>query len=103
MGWVYWLGSVTLAPVETEAALQYADKYINEGLGFHLVHEVAGQTVLTSAGYGVAAVLMLAFTVINLYGAKRLSNQHQCGVAGLFAPLGFVARMRASGDEELPA
>ena len=23
MGWVYWLGSVTLAPVETEAALQY--------------------------------------------------------------------------------
>jgi amino acid transporter len=74
MGWVYWLGSVTLAPVETEAALQYADKYVDEGIGFHLVHEVAGQTVLTGAGYGVAAVLMLAFTVINLYGAKRLSN-----------------------------
>jgi amino acid transporter len=73
MGWVYWLGSVTLAPVETEAALQYADKYVNEGVGFHLVHEVSGQTVLTGAGYAVAAVLMLAFTVINLYGAKRLS------------------------------
>ncbi len=43
MGWVYWLGSVTLAPVETEAALQYADKYVNEGLGFHVVHEMAGR------------------------------------------------------------
>ncbi len=74
MGWVYWLGSVTLAPVETEAALQYADKYVNEGVGFHLVHEVSGQTVLTAPGYAVAAVLMLAFTVINLYGAKRLST-----------------------------
>ncbi|MHB8240726.1 MAG: APC family permease [Solirubrobacteraceae bacterium] len=74
MGWVYWLGSVTLAPVETEAALQYADKYIDEGLGFHLVHEVSGQTVLTAGGYVVAAVLMLAFTVINLYGARRLST-----------------------------
>jgi amino acid transporter len=74
MGWVYWLGSVTLAPVETEAALQYANKYVNEGLGFHLVHEVGSQTVLTGAGYAVAAVLMLVFTAINLYGAKRLSE-----------------------------
>ena len=38
MGWVYWLGSVTLAPVETEAALQYGDKWVNEAVGFHLVH-----------------------------------------------------------------
>src|ERR1700748_450360 len=38
MGWVYWLGSVTLAPVETEAALQYATKYVNEAIGINLVH-----------------------------------------------------------------
>ncbi len=25
MGWIYYLGSVTLAPVEDEAAIQYAD------------------------------------------------------------------------------
>ncbi len=74
MGWIYWLGSVTLAPVETEAALQYADKYVNEGVGFHVVHETGGQTVLTAPGYAVAAVLMLGFTVINLYGARRLSE-----------------------------
>jgi amino acid transporter len=74
MGWVYWLGSVTLAPVETEAALRYADKYVNQGLGFHVEHMSGGQVVLTAAGYGVAALLMLAFTVINLYGARRLSE-----------------------------
>ena len=74
MGWIYWLGSVTLAPVETEAALQYANKYVNEGLGFHLVHEVSGQAVLTAPGYAVAALLMLAFTAINLYGVRRLSE-----------------------------
>jgi amino acid transporter len=75
MGWIYWLGSVTLAPVETEAALQYADKYVNEGLGFHVVHQVNGKAVILSApGYAVAAVLMLAFTVVNLYGARRLSR-----------------------------
>src|ERR1700760_266318 len=62
MGWVYWLGAVTLAPVETEAALQYGDKWINQWLGFHLVHSSGGQIVLTGAGYGVAAVLMLLFT-----------------------------------------
>jgi amino acid transporter len=74
MGWTYWLGSVTLAPVETEAALQYADKYVNQGLGFHVVHMSGGQTVLTAAGYAVATILMLAFTVVNLYGARRLSR-----------------------------
>jgi amino acid transporter len=74
MGWTYWLGSVTLAPVETEAALQYADKYVNQGVGFHVVHQSAGQTVLTAGGYAVAAILMLAFTAVNLYGARRLSQ-----------------------------
>jgi amino acid transporter len=74
MGWTYWLGSVTLAPVETEAALQYADKYVNQGLGFHVVHQAGGQTVLTAPGYAVAAVLMAAFTIVNLYGARRLAR-----------------------------
>ncbi|HEY3726816.1 MAG TPA: APC family permease [Solirubrobacteraceae bacterium] len=75
-GWIYWLGSVTLAPVETEAALQYGDKWINQWFGFHLVHTSAGQVVLTGAGYAVAAVLMLIFTAINLWGVRRLSDSN---------------------------
>jgi len=74
MGWVYWLGSVTLAPVEVEAALQYATKYVNEAVGINLVHSSGGAEVLTAAGYGAAAILMLLFTVLNLYGVSRLAK-----------------------------
>jgi amino acid transporter len=74
MGWIYWLGAVTLAPVEVEAALQYSTKYTDKWFGFNVVHEVAGQTVLTGAGYAVAAVLMLLFTLLNLWGVSRLAK-----------------------------
>jgi amino acid transporter len=74
MGWVYWLGAVTLAPVEVEAALQYSTKYTDQWFGFHVVHQVSGQTVLTGPGYAVAAVLMALFTVLNLWGVSRLAK-----------------------------
>jgi amino acid transporter len=67
---------VTLAPVETEAALQYGDKWVNQWFGFHLVHEASGQVVLTGGGYAVAAVLMALFTVINLWGVRKLSDSN---------------------------
>jgi amino acid transporter len=74
MGWIYWLGSVTLAPVEVEAALQYATKYVNEWVGINLVHSSGGTEVLTAAGFGAAAILMALFTVLNLYGVSRLTR-----------------------------
>jgi amino acid transporter len=74
MGWIYWLGAVTLAPVEVEAALQYSTKYTDKWFGFNVVHEVGGQIVLTGAGYAVAAVLMLLFTLLNLWGVSRLAR-----------------------------
>jgi amino acid transporter len=74
MGWIYWLGSVTLAPVETEAALQYATKYVNEWIGINLVHSSGGTEVLTGYGYAAAAILMALFTVLNLYGVSRLAR-----------------------------
>jgi amino acid transporter len=74
MGWIYWLGSVTLAPVETEAALQYATKYVNDWIGINLVHSSGGTDVLTAWGYLAAAILMLLFTILNLYGVSRLTR-----------------------------
>ena len=74
MGWIYYLGSVTLAPVEVEAAIQYADKWINEGFGFHVMHQMGKSVILTAPGYAVAAVLMLLFTAVNLWGVSRLSR-----------------------------
>ena len=74
MGWIYYLGSVTLAPVEVEAAIQYADKWIHEAFGFHVMHLAGKSVILNGPGYAVAAVLMLLFTLINLWGVSRLSR-----------------------------
>ena len=74
MGWIYYLGSVTLAPVEVEAAIQYADKWIHEAFGFHVMHLVGKSVILNAPGYAVAAVLMLMFTALNLWGVSRLSR-----------------------------
>jgi amino acid transporter len=74
MGWIYYLGSVTLAPVEVEAAIQYADKWIHDGFGFHVMHLVGKSVILNGAGYAVAAALMVIFTLINLWGVSRLSQ-----------------------------
>lgn len=74
MGWIYYLGSVTLAPVEVEAAIQYADKWIHEEFGFHVMHLAGKSVILNGPGYAVAAVLMLLFTLINLWGVQRLSR-----------------------------
>jgi amino acid transporter len=63
--------------VETEAALQYGDKWWHEAFSFHLVQSTASKTpVLTGGGYAVAAVLMLIFTAINLWGVRRLSESN---------------------------
>jgi len=74
MGWIYYLGSVTLAPIEVEAAIQYADKWLHEAFGFHVMHLVGTSVILNGAGYAVAAVLMIIFTLINLWGVSRLSR-----------------------------
>ncbi len=65
-GWITWLAAASVAPIEVEAALQYATNYLP-----WLEHLSADKTpVLTPAGYGVAAGLMLLFCAINLYGVR---------------------------------
>src|SRR5213079_1429737 len=68
-GWFAFLGAVTTAPIEVEAALQYASNYIS-GLT-----TTSGDTVvLTATGYVVAAALMLLFSAINVMGVRWLSE-----------------------------
>ncbi len=65
-GWITWLAAASVAPIEVEAALQYATNYLP-----WLTALATDQTpVLTGPGYGVAAALMLVFCVINLYGVR---------------------------------
>ncbi|GAA1765419.1 APC family permease [Nocardioides hankookensis] len=74
-GWITWVAVATTAPIEVEAALQYATKYAP----FTREHMVDGEVVhtLTGLGYASAVVLMAVFVVINYYGIKwfaRINN-----------------------------
>ncbi len=67
-GWITWVAVATTAPIEVEAALQYATKYAP----FTEAHKVNGSTVhtLTALGYGTAVVLMAVFVVVNYFGIR---------------------------------
>ncbi|MES1247832.1 MAG: APC family permease [Actinomycetota bacterium] len=68
-GWLWWIGAVTLAPIEIEATLQYFTHYVS-----WLTTTSGGETVLTAQGYAVAIVLMAVFTVINILGVRWLAQ-----------------------------
>jgi hypothetical protein len=65
-GWFAFLGAVTTAPIEVEAALQYSTNYVHG-----LTRLSGGTPVLTATGYVFAAGLMLLFSVINVMGVAR--------------------------------
>jgi amino acid transporter len=75
-GWFAFLGAVTTAPIEVEAALQYATNYAS---GLTTISS-AGLPILTVLGYGVAGVLMLIFSAINIMGVKWLSETNKIAV-----------------------
>jgi amino acid transporter len=75
-GWFAFIGAVTTAPIEVEAALQYAHKYV-PGL---TSTTAAGSIVVTPSGYVVAGVLMLLFSFINVMGVKWLSETNKIAV-----------------------
>ena len=72
-GWAAWLQAVTIAPIEVEASIQYLSN--TSWSKEHLVMLKSNGT-LNFTGLIVASVLMLLFTVINLLGAKLLSDSN---------------------------
>lgn len=77
-GWMAWLGSVTLAPIEVEAALQYLSNKIPDLI--RLAGAPPGTPVLTGWGLVAAAVLMLGFTLVNILGVRWLSETNKAAV-----------------------
>lgn len=72
MGWITWLATVSVAPVEVQAVTQYATNYLP-----WLQVQANGTPVLTNPGLGVAIALMAVFTVINFLGVRwfaRINN-----------------------------
>lgn len=76
MGWITWLAAASVAPVEVEAALNYASNNIG-GLA-HLSAAAGDNPVLTfPLGYIVAVLLMAFFVWVNFRGIRwfaRLNN-----------------------------
>lgn len=69
IGWMVWISSIAVAPVETMSMLQYAGNYIPG-----LVSKINNTTVLTHLGIAVASVLMMLMCILNFYGAKFFSR-----------------------------
>jgi len=67
LGWIAWLSSLTMAPIEVQAVLQYASTYFSS-----LMYLKNGVPVLTLFGLCWATVLMLALCIINIVSFKGL-------------------------------
>jgi amino acid transporter len=76
-GWTAWLQSVTIAPIEVEAAISYLNSQSWVKTHLDMLH---ADGTLTATGLVVAAVAMLVFTIINLAGAKLLSDSNSIAV-----------------------
>jgi amino acid transporter len=73
MGWITWLAAASVAPIEVEAALQYASNNIG-GLA-HASDAAGGAPVLTfPLGYVLAVVLMAIFCWVNLIGIRAFAR-----------------------------
>jgi amino acid transporter len=71
-GWITWLATVAVAPLEVLAVLQYAANYIP---WLQVLKD--GSPVLTTPGLGVACALLFAFVLINMLGVRwfaRINN-----------------------------
>jgi amino acid transporter len=72
-GWAAWLQAVTIAPIEVEASISYLSSTPWAKQHLVMVHE---NGTLNATGFIVASAAMLLFTIINLAGAKLLSESN---------------------------
>ena len=76
-GWASWLQAVFVAPIEVLAAITYVNSvgWVNQH--FNMINKVGDKAgLLNGTGLIVALVLMVLFTVVNLAGAKFLSDSN---------------------------
>jgi amino acid transporter len=66
--WIWYLGAVTVAPAEVEAALSYANNYLPGLIDAHT------GTLTVPVGFVVAAALMAFFATINVLGVRWLAE-----------------------------
>jgi len=62
--WIIWLGYLIYAPAEVQAMIQYLAVYFPQ-----LAHQTGSLTVM---GYSLAAIMLLAFSILNFYSLRWL-------------------------------
>lgn len=67
LSWAAWLSSLTMAPIEVQAVLQYGSTYFTS-----LITIKDNIPVLTGIGYVWAVLLMISFCVLNVVSFKGL-------------------------------
>jgi len=72
MGWSAWIGYNTTAPIEVEAMLRYLDPIFPSLYGQGAQAGSFGD--LTTTGVIVAAMMLLVFTVLNLFGVRLFAR-----------------------------
>ncbi len=75
-GWASWLQAVFIAPVEIIASLDYVSSIGWFNQHFSMIKTVDGNDLLNTKGVIVAIIAMVFFTMINLAGAKLLSESN---------------------------
>ncbi|UKY51679.1 APC family permease [Streptomyces inhibens] len=70
-GWMSWLRSVLISPIEVEATLSYLDRI---GWIHDRVHMLHANGTLTVAGLVIGTGFMVLFTFINVLGVQLLSS-----------------------------
>jgi len=92
IGWMVWISSVAVAPVETMGIIQYAANYIPS-----LMHTVQETRVLSSLGIVVAAGVMFIMCLFNYYGALFFSRSNSVITAvKLIVPVTTVILLMSS-------
>jgi len=81
-GWAAWLQAVTIAPIEVEASLTYLNNISWVHTHYALTKPVTA--TLTALGLIAALVLMVVFTLLNIAGAKALSDSNSIAVIWKF-------------------
>jgi amino acid transporter len=86
IGWMVWISSVAVAPVETMGLIQYAANYLPS-----LVVNVQDTHVLTTLGMVAAACVMFVMCILNYYGARFFSRSNSIITAiKLIVPIATV-------------
>jgi len=102
-GWASWLQAVFVTPIEVLAVITYVNSIGWINTHFNMLSKVGNNAgLLNETGLIVAAILMVLFTIVNLAGAKFLSDSNVIVVIWKTAvpllAIGVVAALRFNGE-----